>query len=1044
MENYNDLLEDIANGNVLLFLGAGASVTNKKKYLSSNLIEYYRDIKNISYDPPNGDIVDFVDKVFSIKDYDRDDFDLKIADWLRKNLKIENYHKKLINIPWLSIISTNVDLIIEDAIEDQNLEDKFEIIRSKKEYNKSNNIGDKTKYIKLHGCISDLSKYKLIFSSFDFENTNKYYRRIFNVLKGLSPKVKFLFIGYSFSDRFGNLFLTEFKKHLNDRELYLVDPFIKDDEFNLAYLKSKNISPIKESAENFFNNYSNWLKTNNKVKSKQNIFKNNDEENIPGYLQYKLESFLIPINKTYNAKSIDAKDFYLGEEPNFNVIQSNYDVVKDEKLNEIKEQILLLFKKSDISYPFVFLTGSFGTGKTTFTYRLIQKIIEENNDILAFEITNTEKISQKNIVELIFMLKSTKKIIFYSNHSELDLNFKKVRELRGHLSSNQFEDKSIIFLQSIRENALERFKQNLNPKIDEINIDAEFSDTELESYIEKLNFHNIKTYRSEFEKQKIISDLKIELGKNDQLLLSLYLFKDGLHSNHIIDTYNNFNFETTKKAFLYTSILYKYGIKMPVSLLKEIVKKDWDSFINEVVKVDGKGIFIQESTKPDHYLKPDLFFRIKHRIIAETFVKKYIKHKDLYNYYQNLVNVLPENDTSVVTFINLIKSLSNDQNFDHSKINHLFDLAHQRIGDFQRFIIYYCRNLQLRGLKSDLKKGLRLLANAEYENRELGYSRDSRIIHRKACINESLSRMYFDENDMEKAKRYFDEAYELFEIKLVIDPNSIFSYKDFIPFLKWYTKKWSITNEEKVKTTIKRYNILNKGILNVQDGINQLLDIKKGLLKSEWDYLSLSETIDNLIDDVKTRPYALLLRYQLVESFPDEKYIFNENEIIEELLNYDYIEEVSIFLFNHYGKKLNRYSNRISFYDLIKKNNFLKTKEELNYLYYNFVAESYSYRFQDAYNYLKKLKTKYNTAIKKNPLYWLEQDNDQIRTFKGKIHKNKNGYYEFRVKKTGQYLKAKINNNKVNFNAVNLEDCEANLSFTYTGIWAELIEKKPK
>ena len=56
-------------------------------------------------------------------------------------------------------------------------------------------------------------------------------------------------------------------------------------------------------------------------------------------------------------------------------------------------------------------------------------------------------------------MKITKKIIFYSDQSEQDLNFKKLRELRGVLSSNQFEDKSIILLQSIRENILEIYKK---------------------------------------------------------------------------------------------------------------------------------------------------------------------------------------------------------------------------------------------------------------------------------------------------------------------------------------------------------------------------------------------------------------------------------------------------------------------------------------------------------------------------------------------------------------------------------------------------------
>ena len=119
--------------------------------------------------------------MFSLHEYDRNDFDFQISCWLRDNLKPEDYHKDALSLPWLSILTTNVDTLIENVIQSNNLEESYEIIRNIKELNYSMSTGDKCKIIKLHGCISDISKYKLLFSSTDFDRNEKYYNRIFSI-----------------------------------------------------------------------------------------------------------------------------------------------------------------------------------------------------------------------------------------------------------------------------------------------------------------------------------------------------------------------------------------------------------------------------------------------------------------------------------------------------------------------------------------------------------------------------------------------------------------------------------------------------------------------------------------------------------------------------------------------------------------------------------------------------------------------------------------------------------------------------------------------
>src|SRR5690606_28797545 len=111
---------------------------------------------------------------------------------------------------------------------------------------------------------------------------------------------------------------------------------------------------------------------------------------------------------------------------------------------------------------------------------------------------------------------------------------------------------------------------------------------------------------------------------------------------------------------------YQYGIKMPVTLLKEIIEIDWKTFTEDVIRVDGKGIFIQEEFQPENFLETDLYFKIKHPIVAQRFIEKSIKNNELKKKIKNICNNLPSNESSVYVFINLIKSLINYKVFDDS------------------------------------------------------------------------------------------------------------------------------------------------------------------------------------------------------------------------------------------------------------------------------------------------------------------------------------------------------------------------------------------
>jgi hypothetical protein len=1033
-----DLFEEIRNGNTILFLGAGASVTDEKKYLSSQLIKYYRDIQNISYD--TNDIVDFVDKIFSSPKYQRSDFDSKISTFLRK-LNIQDYHKILTDIPWNSVLTTNVDLLIENAFEKEGKLEALNVIRNKQEL-LTPKLSNDLKYIKLHGCISDLGKYPIAFSSKDFEECKKYHKHIFKTIIQASYRVKIIFIGYSFKDEFGKRFLDYATQELGNREIYLIDPFLTD-EFDVNFYWSKNINIVNAFTKNFFELYSSWFLTNNKiiVDRKHNIFNLHDSFKINSYLQHQLSPFLLPLNESYFQQEISSKEYYLGFEPDYGIVNKNYDIIKEKKLKDTIEFIEQKFENQGDLYPLIFLKGSYGTGKTTFTYRVIKELTGNDSNILAFHLTDLKKYSEAFINQLIISLKGLKKLIFFSDHSEIDSNFKAIRNIRGSLSSNQYPDKKIIFLQAIRENTLEKFKKFHNPDLIEYNIDNELNREELSKLVDKYYNDGLIKYKDAKEKSEILLQIKSLFGSNDQYLFLLKFIDNGNHKKSLLKTYNDLS-EDMQKAFLYTSLSYRYGIPMPSGLLQKMLSLDWNNFITDVIKTEGFGILIQEKLKPDHYLLPDLYFKIKHPIIADILLNEKTKDsKQLFLLYRKLISCLETNEISSYVANNLLRSLGLEKTFDKSNINLLYDEAYKILSDFSHFCLSYSVNLQHRNTEKDLLFALKIVNDLD-EYKDNSFSRNSRIVHRKAVLNRELSKYYHKDSEIDKSKDYFDEALDLFEVKLSLDPTTIHSYKDLIGMLISTLKNWEgkLSDIEKVKIEIRIKELFTKAKINLQEGLNNISRLETQFVKLIGDVAVIKERMDNLMESTDTKPYALLLKYELFQTKPNLLIpIPEESEIIEELSNYDYCFEVAKFLFSYYGERLNMYNYRIKFFKLVKDNKSLIDYEKLDYYFYSFIANALSHMMQDAWDSINSIRKEFPYSVYKKKYYWLEQDSNLTREFTGKVVKNGNDYLMLKINEMGGNLKTKINMRKYQ-NLDFTKTYKANLYFTFTGIWAEIIE----
>lgn len=1033
-----ELFEKISIGNTVLILGAGSSVTPDKKYLSQQVIEYYEAKKNISFG--TSDIIEFVDIIEKSNKFNRKEFDQYVYDLLY-NIKISETHKTIAAIPWRQIITTNYDLLIEKAFDEiKGTADQLkEIIpiRSIQEFNNLTDV-DEIKYIKLHGCMSDKGKYPFVFSSADYLRIKKFYRAVLQHLKSPSDNIQMLSVGYSFSDSFAYSFLKDLDKdsYRGRRWLYNVDPFVNDNM--LDYFKENKIAVIKLTSEDFFKQYKIWEES--KYDRKRHIFrgttiknKKNETVLLSNKLQYNLDFSLKQLNDSCKNFSITEKDFLLGEEPSFDVVLKDYDIIKEDLTNSIKEFVLerINDEKSTL-IPIFCLSGSFGTGKTTYTYRFIKSIIDDPDvDIIAFEITNFDNIKIKDYIELI-LKSNTQNILFYTNNIEVDSVFKSLLSFRAELSMRQIPSSNIFFIASIRDNILNRHKSSTTySRLFEYPLPSILRDDEIDVFVSKLKKNDLIQYRDIHEKNSVINEIKKDY-QGDPFISLVQLVSHGRHINNLREAYFELS-NDCRKAFLYTALIHRFSLLMPASILNELISKDWDEFKTNIIEVEGKGILIQEIFKSKD-LDSDLYFRTKHPIIADLLVKEILKTKDkIFDNYLFIIRRFIQTQKMAKLLINLLKAIAIKDELSHEKINKLYDAAFEKFQDEPHFVLNYTINLQKRNNKTALLKALELLVYAE----ALMEKRNDRFIHRRGVISFDLAKLYYKEEvDLNLTLKYLNEAEEILELKQILDPFSSFSYVDYLKTLIWKLDSIQLEKEEVLSLKIQIEALYETAISSTNEGINRIEEayaLYRDKYRSKIDPAEYIKELDEMYEDSATRPYACILLYKFYENKNIE--LEERISLLEEMENYTYNNDVSKFLFKYYSRRLNYMNYRIKFFNLVKTVNTLKDFKTLLYNYYMYIAESYNTNFKYAYDFLKDIDKSYNYLNPDFQQVWKESDSDDYRIFSGTIVK-KNGYYMFKSYNLQNRFMLKRCDKKYLQEGLKVK---AYLHFYFTSIRAEII-----
>lgn len=1040
-EDLNKLFQNIAEGNSIAFLGAGASV-GERRYLSKEVIEYYEDYLGYSLGEP--DITKFVDILSANPEFDRSHFDSEVAKMIEK-YDVTEAHKIFASTPWREIITTNYDLLIERAYDDikSTSSQVFELKKIRKgneyHYNESNS---EVRLVKLNGCISDKKKYPLAFSTEDFQKLNKFYKKVLNDLKDVSDQISFFSFGYSFQDDFAKRLLEKFDSYnYRDRKwIFNIDPF--PNENILPYYSKNRMCIVKATFQEFFEKYKEWLESEygTVVKRKRIAFHNSKNQHItiPNKLAVDLSNVIKQLGDNSKEVYINDEEFYKGEEPNYGVIKRNVDVVKKDIYDEISKDIIKkLGENHDPFLPIFFLKGDFGIGKTTFTLRLINEFSKNIKfDVVAFEILDFIKLKKEYLIDL-FQYTKAKNVILFCDEIEVESSFKSLIELRRELSIEQFNDFNLFFLVPIRENIYEKYKKQRElRKSFELSINGNFTQSEVSELLDKLKGCGLVNFIDESSKRRLQNKIETQYG-NDSFISLLEIVTDGNHVRNLLNAYEELSSEM-QSAFLYTALLHQFKLKMPAGWLKQIISLDWDEFIDKVIRGEGKGILIQERIN-SYGTDPDLFFKTKHPVIAKNLIDKIVPRKDKqFGLFEIMIKKISFSSSNSYLINNLLKTITGLEIYSSSKINRLYDLAYINFSDDPYFLLRYCMNLQSRKGIPNLKKAIKYMIYAESQLPR----RNHRFIHRRAYLNFDLARTILreDSNKETVANLNLSEAKELFQVKQLMDPFSAYGYVDYIKLLLWELKHINFPEEDKIAQKIKIEELFDLALNAVTDDINRISNLKSRYTEYLKDETSDTEYIvylNELYDDPNLRPYACILKYNFLDNIENTER--EKDELIDEMENYLENNEVVKFLFKFYGRRLYNPNYRMKLFDLRRQHSILEEEIPLRFYYFNFIAESYNKHFSEGRKILQNIKQKYHGL---NPAFhYVWSDSDGVEEiFDGIIRLWRNTEYKcVKISKYQLYvplIKGNYSDRKVN------ETVKIKLHFYLNGIKGEIIDDK--
>jgi len=617
------LIDYIKEGNVVLFLGAGASIgaehPQKKQILSGKelakmlvdkfLGSEYRDVPLLRA----AELAIAQSDLFTFQDY--------VASIFRE-FGPGDHHRLVPRFFWKAIFTTNYDLVIERAYEQaiaaqKNLQTIIPFLKN------SDRLEDKLKepgsipYVKLHGCITALRdpEIPLIVTTEQYLEHRKYRNFLFERFSYLASQFPVLYVGSNLEDFDIRAILQDLRRTKETTpHSYILLPKLKPAE-KTFWEGFSFLSCIDMTFETFLHEIDaevpeKFRKLFEVKEAYEHPICERFEKTVtvPESVRTLLSRDLQYISKDYKPTPLTPQQFYKGYYRDWSPVVYNYDFRRGITDNIITEIFLQDESERGRFEEFYLIKGHAGAGKSILMQRLGWDAATDFNKLCL--VLNSGLFPEYESLLELYRLCAQRVFVFIdpvSRNSELiELWLKRAR-------SDKFP---LTIIGAERNHEWNVSCVSLAPYVTETYELQYLKEREIKELLSKLAEYKLLGYLENLTYEQQKEELSQKAGR--QLLVALYEATSGRSFEEIIfDEYKSIVSPHAQSVYLTVCMLHQLGVPVRAGLISRVHGITFAEFSERFFKPLEFIVFAMEDKNNRDYV-----YLSRHPIVAEMVVER--------------------------------------------------------------------------------------------------------------------------------------------------------------------------------------------------------------------------------------------------------------------------------------------------------------------------------------------------------------------------------------------------------------------------------------
>tara|TARA_R110000796_G_scaffold88850_4_gene191937 strand:- start:91483 stop:94575 length:3093 start_codon:yes stop_codon:yes gene_type:complete len=676
------LIDQVKDGNAILFLGAGAAFDAKHpknekpptgKQLANLIAENFlgngfedSDLQYIS------ELAISETDLFTVQKF--------IADIFKK-FKPGLHHLRIPLYKWHSIYTTNYDLIVEDSYNGEKNAQQILATFVKNGERIKDKMGhpNSIMYTKLHGSITDINdkELPLILTPDQYVDYRENRSRLFDRLKEDSYERPIIFVGFSFADWDIRYSLKELEKMGNARpRSYMVGPFINEVEERLW--EAKKISSIKLSFKDFMEELNNEISENQRVLSavrKKDVShpimnKFQSGVDMPERLLEFINRDAVYIHANLAEKNTSPEVFYKGYFDGWDPIIKNYDVQRKVTDSILSEVFLIEEEERITSQELYLVTGNAGSGKTVLLHRIAWDAAVEFEKLCLYYKSDVS-IEYNRLVEL-FQVVKERIFLFVDNITD------RVDDIDFILGKAKKDGILLTIVSAERTNVWNIAGERLYIHLSRRYTLGYLDDKEINDLIDLLTKHKSLGYLTGKSREKQKEALSEKSGR--ELLVALYEATAGKQfADIVMNEYNSIPSEEAKNLYLTICMFHRIGSYARAGNVSRLHNISFTYFKDQLFKPLESVVYHKRN-----YVINDYVFTTRHQHIAELVFEQALLDQD--SRFQKYIEVISKLDVDYESDRHVFIALTNAKKLmeafrDVEKIRAIYSVAYENLGE---------------------------------------------------------------------------------------------------------------------------------------------------------------------------------------------------------------------------------------------------------------------------------------------------------------------------------------------------------------------------